>query len=133
MATVTAADAAPTTREDAAGQVLRPGRIAYWLSGALALAAAASALLTFLLPGILRGTAVMNGSARGTALIILLIDVPVLAYSLLLAGRGSARAVLAWLGATAVLVYNSLMFQVLFKAGPYPLLLVYPQPGDHRA
>lgn len=110
MTRVTAAGAAPVMPEDAAGPVLAPGRIAYWLSGALALAAAASALLTFLLPHILRGTAVMNGSARGTALVILLVAVPVLVCSLLLAWRGSARAVVIWLGAAAVLAYNSLMF-----------------------
>jgi hypothetical protein len=85
MATATASSTALTGREDTAGSVLRPGKAAYWLSGALALTAAASALLTFLLPGALRGVAVMNGSARGTALVIVLIDVPVLACSLLLA------------------------------------------------
>jgi hypothetical protein len=124
MTTVAAAGAAPAMREDGAGLVLRPGRIAYWLSGALALAAAASALLTFLLPGILRGTDVMNGSARGTALIILLVAVPVLVCSLLLAAwRGSARAVVIWLGATAVLAYNSLMF--LFATPVNRLFPVY--------
>ena len=110
MATATSSGVAHTARQDISGSVLRPGRAAFWLSGTLALTAAASALVTFLLPGILRGTAVMNGSARGTALIIILIDVPVLACSLLLASRGSARAILPWLGATAVLLYNALMF-----------------------
>jgi hypothetical protein len=87
-----------------------PGGMAYWLSAGLAVVAAASSLLTFLLPDVLRGTAVMNGSARGTALVVLLAGVPVLACSMLLAERGSARAVLTWLGATAFLLYNSLMF-----------------------
>lgn len=110
MATVTAAGVAPIAREDSGAPVLLPGGFAYWLSGALALAAAAGALLTFLLPGLLRGTAVMDGSARGTALVIVLVAVPVLVCSLVLARRGSARAVLAWLGAVAVLLYNALMF-----------------------
>jgi hypothetical protein len=39
----------------------------------------------------------MNGSARGTALVVLLVGVP------LLAARGSARAVLTWLGSAAFL------------------------------
>jgi hypothetical protein len=52
----------------------------------------------------------MNGSARGTALIIVLVAVPVLVGSLVLAWRGSARAVLAWLGAMGVLAHNALMF-----------------------
>lgn len=101
---------AATTSIDAGPPILRSGALAYCLSGALALVAVTSALLTFLLPGILRGTAVMNGSARGTALVIVLIAVPMLVWSLVLAWRGSARAVLAWLGATAVLAYNALMF-----------------------
>jgi MYXO-CTERM domain-containing protein len=67
-------------------------------------------LLTFLLPGVLQGTAVMNGSARGTALAVLLLGVPVLAVSMALARAGSARAVLCWLGAAGFVLYNSVMF-----------------------
>ena len=67
---------------------------AYWLSGLLAVTATVNCLLTFLVPGILRGPAVMNGSARGTALAVLLLGVAVLAVSMALAWAGSARAVL---------------------------------------
>jgi hypothetical protein len=49
-------------------RVIGSGGAAYWLSAALGVAAAASSLLTFAVPSLLRGTAVMNGSARGTAL-----------------------------------------------------------------
>jgi hypothetical protein len=59
---------------------------------------------------VLRGTAVMNGSARGTALVILLAGVPALACSMLLAARGSAAALITWLGSAGFLLYNSLMF-----------------------
>ena len=83
---------------------------AYWLSGLLAVTATVNCLLTFLVPGILRGTEVMNGSARGTALAVLLLGVPVLAVSMALAWAGSARAVLCWLGAVAFVLYNSVMF-----------------------
>jgi len=110
MATMTAARVVPGAPEDALAPVIPSRGSAYWLSGALAVTAAASALFTFLIPHVLRGTAVMTGSARGTSLVVLMIDVPVLVCSLLLARRGSARAVLAWLGSAAVLVYNSLMF-----------------------
>jgi hypothetical protein len=72
--------------------------------------AAAAGLLTFLIPAVLRGTAVMNGSARGTALAVLLLGVPALAVSMALAWTGSARAVLCWLGAAAFLLYNSVLF-----------------------
>ncbi len=90
--------------------VLRQAGMAYWLSGLLAATAAAVSLLVFLVPGVLHGTAVMNGSARGTALAVLLLGVPVLAVSMALAWAGSARAVLCWLGAAAFVLYNSVLF-----------------------
>jgi hypothetical protein len=90
--------------------VIGPGGAAYWLSVALGVVAAASSLLTFIVPAVLRGTAVMNGSARGTALVVLLAGVPALVCSMLLAARGSAAAVITWLGAAGFLLYNSLMF-----------------------
>lgn len=91
-------------------RVIGPGGAAYWLSAALGVAAAASSLLTFTVPAVLRGTAVMNGSARGTALVVLLAGIPTLACLVLLAARGSAAAVITWLGAAGFLLYNSLMF-----------------------
>ena len=54
------------TAESARARVIGPAGLAYWLSAALAVAAAS--LLTFTISSVLRGTAVMNGSARGTAL-----------------------------------------------------------------
>jgi hypothetical protein len=93
--------------------VLRQGGAAYWLSGLLAVTATADALLTFLVPGVLHGPAVMNGSARGTALVVVLLGVPVLAVSMALARAGSARAVLCWLGAAAYMLYDSVLFLFL--------------------
>ena len=90
--------------------VLRRGRAAYWVSGLLAVTATANGLLTFLVPGVLHGTAVMNGSARGTAMAVLLLGVPVLAVSMALARAGSPRAVLCWLGAVGYVLYNSVLF-----------------------
>jgi hypothetical protein len=90
--------------------VLRRGRAAYWVSGLLAVTATANGLLTFLVPGVLHGTAVMNGSARGTALAMVLLGVPVLAVSMALAWAGSRRAVLCWLGAVGFVLYNSVLF-----------------------
>src|SRR5450755_3059206 len=108
-ATVRRQAARPASR-GAQIRVIGPRGPAYWLSAALAAAATAAAVLTFLLPSALRGTAVMNGSARGTALVVLLAGVPVLAGSMLLAAKGSAAAVLTWLGAVAFVGYNALMF-----------------------
>jgi hypothetical protein len=90
--------------------VLQRGRAAYWVSGLLAVTTTANGLLTFLVPGVLHGTAVMNGSARGTALAMLLLGVPVLAVSMALARAGSPRAVLCWLGAVGFVLYNSVLF-----------------------
>src|SRR6185312_11441425 len=105
-------------------RVIGRGGAAYWLSAALGVVAAASSLLTFAVPGVLRGTAVMNGSARGTALVVLLAGVPALACSMLLAARGSAAAVVTWLGATGFLLYNSLMFVFATPANRlFPLYL----------
>jgi hypothetical protein len=111
---------------DGPGQsrVIGRGGAAYWLSAALAVAAAASSLLTFTVPAVLRGTAVMNGSARGTALAVLLAGVPALACSMVLAARGSAAAVITWLGAAGFLLYNSLMFVFATPANRlFPLYL----------
>jgi hypothetical protein len=123
MAAMTASQAPESRVGDSAGRVIRPGGIAYWLSGALALAAVGSSLATFLIAGVLRGTAVMNASARGTSLVVLLIGVPLLAGSMLAASRGSARALLTWLGAAAFLLYNSLMF--VFATPVNRLFLLY--------
>jgi hypothetical protein len=124
MVTGTAALAQAGPADGAAGPTPRPGSIAYWLSGALALSAAASSLLTFLIPDVLHGPAVMNGSARGTALVVLLAGVPVLGCSLLLAWCGSARATVTWLGSAAFLLYNSLMFVFATPANRlFPLYL----------
>ena len=85
-------------------RVMGPGGAAWCLSAGLAVTAAAGSLLTFTAPALLRGTAVMNGSARGTALVVLLAGVPALACSMLLVGRGSAAAVITWLGAAGFLL-----------------------------
>ena len=100
-------EAAGAGARELAARPVAPGRLAYGLS--VALAAASAPAGTDLMPGLLRGPAVMNGSARGTALAVLLAGVPLLAGSMLLAARGSAGAVITWLGAVAFLLYNSVL------------------------
>lgn len=97
--------------------------VAYRLSGALAVVSAAGAIVTFFVPRILTGPAAMNGSARGTALVVLVLAVPLLVWSMWAASRGSASAVIAWLGAVAYLLYNGLMF--VFATPFNRLFLVY--------
>jgi len=106
-----------------AGRPLAVGRLVSWLSGGLATVATVAAAGTFFVPEILTGPAAMNGSARGTALVVLLVAVPALVGGTLLARRGSGRAVLVWLGATGYLLYNAVMFAF---ATPFnELFLVY--------
>jgi hypothetical protein len=80
------------------------------VTGALAVAAAAAGAVTCFAPGLLRGPAVMNGSARGTGLVVLVLSVPVLLGAMAWAARGSVRAQVVWLGAIGHLLYNAVMF-----------------------
>ncbi len=102
---------------------LHISKVGYWLSGSLAVVAAIAAAGTSLIPGVLRGTAVMNGSARGTALVVLLLAVPALAIAMWFAARGSARAQIVWLGAVGYILYNSTLF--LFMTPFNNLFLLY--------
>jgi hypothetical protein len=52
----------------------------------------------------------MNGSARGTGLVVLVLSVPVLLGAMAWAARGSVRAQVVWLGAIGHLLYNAVMF-----------------------
>ena len=85
-------------------------RSTYWLSGALALISALATSTTFFIPGVLRGPAVMNGSARGTALVILVLGIPALLIAMWSTAKGSIRALIVWLGVIAYLSYNAVMF-----------------------
>lgn len=109
------------------GEARRPApsisKAAYWLSTSLAMIAAAAAAATFFVPGVLRGEAVMNGSARGTALVVLAVAVPTLAMAIWAASRGSVRAQIVWLGATAYILYNAVLF--LFATPFNNLFLLY--------
>ncbi|HEX7264941.1 MAG TPA: hypothetical protein VF383_12255 [Candidatus Dormibacteraeota bacterium] len=82
----------------------------YWISGGAAIVAGLASALTLFVPGVLRGTAVMNGSGRGTAAVVLVVAVPALLTSVFAALRGSARALIVWLGAAAYLLYNAILF-----------------------
>ena len=88
----------------------RPGPVPTALSVALAVVATVTCALTLFVPDVLVGPAVMDGSARGTALVALVVAVPLLVAALWFAHDGSLRAVPLWLGATAFLLYNSVLF-----------------------
>jgi hypothetical protein len=80
------------------------------LSAALAATSAIAGAGTLFLPDVLSGTAVMNGSARGTAAVVLFLAVPLLAGAVARSAQGSVRAFAVWLGVTAYLTYNAVMF-----------------------
>jgi hypothetical protein len=114
----------PDVRPTAVRGRVTPSRGApYLLSGTLALVAAIAAGVTFFDDGVLTGPAVAVGNARGTALMILVLGVPVLVASIVFSGRGSVRAIFVWLGGTAYLLYNAVMF--LFATPFNHLFLVY--------
>ncbi|MFZ0161493.1 MAG: hypothetical protein WAL50_20880 [Kineosporiaceae bacterium] len=96
---------------------------AYPVGAALALVTTIGAAATFFVDGVLRGPAVMQGSARGTALVMLAVAVPALLAGMWLARRGSVRGVLAWLGALGYLIYNAVM--LLFGTPFNRLFLFY--------
>lgn len=94
-----------------------------WLSSALAVVAAVSAVLTFFLPDVLTGPAVTTGNARGTALVMMVAGVPLLVLSMLRATRGSWRFHVVWLGILGYLTYNG--FLLLFGTPLNSLFLLY--------
>ncbi len=85
------------------------GRWAVGLSIALAASSAVTGVVLFAFGSVLRGTPVMDGSARGTALVMAIGGVPALVTSLVLAARGSARAMFVWFGAALYLAYNAFL------------------------
>lgn len=91
-----------------------------WVAAA---ADAAAAALTFLLPDVLVGPAVMNGSARGTALVMLVLGVPLLLASLAIERRERQWALVLRIGVLAYLAYNG--FMLLFATPFNRFFLVY--------
>jgi hypothetical protein len=58
----------------------------------------------------------MNGSARGTALVALVLAAPVLCASMIAVARGSVRAVTIWVGATNPVLVQHLSFWIPLTA-----------------
>jgi hypothetical protein len=113
----------PPREASCAGRVVPATGTAYRLSAALAVVAAAAAGTTVALPEVLSGPAAMNGSAIGTALVVLLVAVPVLLAGMRLAARGSVPGLFAWLAAVAYLAYNAVLF--VFATPLNELFLLY--------
>ena len=73
-------------------------------------------MFTLLVRGLLTGPPVMNGSAKGTALVIVLGGAPLLATAYHRARRGSLAALALAAGAAAYLLYNAVL---LVFASPF--------------
>src|SRR3954468_11528344 len=94
----------------ASDRTFRTVRLLSLITAALAMAAGA---WTFADPGLLHGPAAMQGSARGTALVLMAVAVPVLLIALWNASRGSSAALLLAAGALLYVLYNALLFLFL--------------------
>ena len=79
------------------------------LLSALALTSVLSSLLTLMVPELLRGPPAMNGSAKGTALVILVVAVPALVVGGSAALRDSVPGLVLAAGAAAYLAYNGVL------------------------
>ena len=90
------------------------------LGGVLACVAVVTAVLTLTVPDVLRGAPVMNGSARGTAVGVLVAAV-VLVIGIRTARRRTPWAGFLRLGATWYLIYNGVLFAF---ATPYNRLFL---------
>lgn len=100
----------------------RVSRVAYALSIPLALVTALAAGWSAF-GGVLKGPEVMSGSARGTAIVVLFITVPLVAAAMWASARGSVAALLVWLGGVAHILYQSVLF--LFGTPFNDLFLLY--------
>ncbi len=95
-----------------------------WVLSVLLLAATAVASISALaLPDLLHGPAVMVGSMRGTALVVLVLAMPILALGLAEGARGHLLGMTAWIGSVAFIAYQGWMF--LFAVPFNGLFLVY--------
>jgi hypothetical protein len=103
--------------------VLAQGRAPYFLSGALVVVAALAAGFSFFSSSLLTGAPVAIGCLRGTALVVLVIGLPVLATAMARTTQGSARGLVVWLGTLAYLLYQAVMF--CFATPVNNLFLIY--------
>jgi hypothetical protein len=94
-----------------------------WLVAVATLVNFAAGGLTFIIPDILNGPAVMNGSARGTGLVMAVVATPVLLAATWYAVHGQWRGLVVMLGALAYLLYNDVL--LLFATPFNRLFLVY--------
>ena len=86
------------------------GPLPYVLSAALALDTLVAAGTAWLFRDLLRGPEVSIGSLQGTALVLLVVTLPVLLASMALTARGMTVALVGWLGALGSVAYQAVLF-----------------------
>ncbi len=92
---------------DVEGQRAKPGlRAAYGLSGVIAVLMVVASAAGLLIDGLYRDGPWAREALRGGDLTTMVVAVPILVTSLLLARRGSRAAQAVWLGALAYSLYN---------------------------
>ncbi len=106
---------------DGPGDCIEAGgrlRTAWLLSLVTVSIAVVAASWTLADPGLLHGPEAMQGSARGTALVMGALAVPVVLTSVWKVSRGCGAALLTWTGALLYVVYNAvlLLFLTPFNA-----------------
>lgn len=100
-----------------------PSRRTHIMWALLCLLVPLATVPTYFADGLLNGTPVMNGSARGTALTMFAVALPVMVAGGLAAGHGSVRGRAALIGALAYMTYNATL---LAYATPFnELFLAY--------
>src|SRR4051794_25742334 len=102
----------------------RPLRSAPWILSTLALVATCIAAIAALaIPDLVHGPAVMVGSMRGTALVVLALAVPIVIVAMTAARHDRLLGVVGWVGGLAFIAYQAWMF--LFAIPFNGLFLVY--------
>jgi hypothetical protein len=88
----------------------RLGRAPFVLSILLAIVALAACVTSLARPDLIHGPAVSVGSLRGTALVLVVVAVPLLLASMAAARSGSLLALFGWLGALGFVAYQAVLF-----------------------
>ncbi len=99
------------------------GRAPWLLSAVMLVAAAMAAATALAMPDLVHGPAVMVGSMRGTALVVLALAVPLVVAAMAAARSGRLLGYVGWIGGVAFIAYQGWMF--LFGVPFNGLFLVY--------
>lgn len=98
-------------------------KIWLWLTAPIAILVAIAAATGLFVDDLYRDLPNFEAQAVGQDLITLIVALPVLVISAVLAGRGSRRAYLVWLGILVYIVYSYMIYALSVQFNP--LFLVY--------